>query len=182
VAEWKEMGELGENATKLYNACEFPVNILRLWERFDSEQCEAWMNLFQKHSIKKNLIREIILYLYDLGPEDQISSLRYAEKYSENWKNTKSPFPSEEIRDYIKQKRLPHTEHIQRELTKLKNKLSLCSHTHIQLPADLESETLRIDISVKNYSDLLAAAKELSDQKRKEILENMFQVLNGQII
>ena len=181
IAEWKEMGKLGENARKLYNCYEFPVNILRLWERLEKEQLDIWLSIFQKHTIKRNIVREIILYLYDLSPEDRILSLRYAEKYSENWQNTKSPFPSEEIRDFIKSKRFPHSESVQRELSKLRNKLTLSSQIHLQLPADLESEIITINIHIKNYKELFTALKELSDSKREEIFNRMFRVLNSQI-
>ncbi|MDH5657403.1 MAG: hypothetical protein OEZ34_15935 [Spirochaetia bacterium] len=179
TADWKEMGTLGKNARKLYTYYEFPLNILRLWERMESEYTDRWLNLFQKHNIKKNIIREIILYIYDLCFTDRDLCIQFAEKLSKNWENTRSPFPAEEVRNFIKQKRFPVSEKIQKNLAALKNKLGLKHPVHLHLPADLETESLNFTIQADSCEEILKAAEILQDSKRKDIFRKMFQEIKG---
>ncbi|GIX41108.1 MAG: hypothetical protein KatS3mg129_0841 [Leptospiraceae bacterium] len=178
-SEWEEWSRLKQSSELLLNLYDFPINTMRLWDRFTYEIQQIWLEILSIFRIKKNLLREIIHDLYDLSIEDQkfvsIKSLELAKNF-QNKKN--NLFPQEEIRDLVKSKRFPLSYHRKKESYKLKKKLEhhlQLKNLDIHLPEDLESQPIEFKLLLRNKEDLEIFIDKIQNPKNKELIIDLLE-------
>lgn len=183
-SDWEEWKQLSKNSEIFYELYDFPLQIIRLWDRFSEEIQTIWLKILEIVFIKKNLMREIILDLYDLPYEKQIKisseSLNYIRNLKE--KNLITIETQEIIRENIKKERYPLFYNNKKESYFLKKKIeSLINlkNFEIILPEDLESKPIELKIYLFKEKDLESFLEKLSEPSvKKNLNELISKVLN----
>lgn len=178
ISEWKEAGSLSHETILFGKKYDFTVNVLRLWERLSADENNFWSELFLQRNIKKNLIREIIDDYYDLNAENRKTARSFAEKFSKNWTNTRSPFPAHLIRDEIHNLRYPVSEKIKKEIKNIQTKLNLPGNAVMNIPRSFEKDQLELTIKFKKTEELQRVITLLSSPKAITAIDELFEVLD----
>ena len=177
LADWRELGEVDESCRELARRYDFPINVLRLWNRLNEANRSAWMELWRKRNVRKNLIREIIRDFYDLDEAGRERALERAEEYSAAWKARSGHFPGEKLRDIVREIRYPRFETLAVQLRDLKKELNLPAGIRLDIPAGLESNRLTLELeftSVQELKEKLAyVAGEDNTKTIGKILQNL---------
>lgn len=174
--EWAQMGSLQEDTRALARRYDFPFALLRLWDRLGEAQRAAWREIFEERRIKKNLIREIIVDVYDLPEADRAEVLRACLDYSAAWQARSGGFPAEDLRDLVRAKRHPRLEQNRAALAAVKKELGLPRGARLQLPPDLESTRLRLELEFDSI-DLLERQLKYFDAEKRALLDRMLDLL-----
>lgn len=184
--DWEEWKNLEKNSEILYELYDFPLQILRLWDRFSEEIQTIWLKILEIVFFKKNLMREIIIDLYDLPYEKQIKiskeSLNYIKRLKE--KNSITIETQETIRENIKKERYPLTYNSKKESYLLKKRIESMinlKNFEVHLPEDLESKPIELKIYLFKEKDLEAFLEKLSEtiikKNLKELISKVFNIL-----
>ncbi|MCB1169542.1 MAG: hypothetical protein KDK25_04375 [Leptospiraceae bacterium] len=176
--EWKQWAELDQLSEELYLSHDFPLNVLRLWNRLESEERLAWAELWNSRNFKKNLIREIILYFHDLAAVGRKECLAEALRFSENWKARSGNFPAETIRDMVYGYRYPEIHSMQEQVFRLQKSLPSDRRFKVLIPEHLEAGSLDIQLKIgssRDLDDLLSLLQDSSARQRILEILNLVQ-------
>ncbi|HBS05977.1 MAG TPA: hypothetical protein DEA96_13500 [Leptospiraceae bacterium] len=152
--EWKQWAALSAASEELYMLYEFPLNVLRLWDRVDPSSRGQWMELWLGRGFKKNLVKEIIQYYHDLAPEQQEEALKQALEFSGNWKARSGSFPAEQIRDQLYRHRYPEISGLQEKVFKLQKNLPGHKKLTYLIPDHLEAGYLDLRLRIEADADV----------------------------
>ncbi len=157
INEWKEWKSFNENSILLLDLYEFPISVIRIWDRFPLDIQKKWLEILSIYNIKRNVLKEIIIDLYDLSYNEQehISStcLKMAKDFLQK---DQSIFPQDEMKEIIKQKRFPMSYQKKKESYFYKKKLENLidfKNLKIDIPDDLESDPVVFQIYFRNVED-----------------------------
>ena len=152
--EWKQWASLSEASEQLYLLYDFPLNVLRLWDRIDDASRSQWMDLWKARGFKKNLVKEIIQYYHDLSPQQRQQALQDALEFSANWKARSGIFPAEQIRDQLYRQRYPEISGLQEQVFQLQKALPGHKKLSYIIPDHLEAGHLDIRLRIESEEDL----------------------------
>lgn len=175
VSDWVEMGGFDPLTKTLYERYEFPVGILRLWNRIPDDERIFLLEFFQDHRINKNHIREILTDYYDLNGSQREEFAAECRRLAQNWESSKSPFPVSLLRDSIKKRRFPLYAKTREEAGNIIKQLHLPAEVQIELPPDMESEELEIRIRIKDRMQYEATIRHLSSETAAEGIQNILE-------
>lgn len=175
--EWKQWADLDELSEELYLSHEFPLNVLRLWNRLQTEERTAWYELWEARSFKKNLIREIILYFHDLDSNRRQDCLSEAIQFSENWKARSGSFPAESVRDLVYGYRYPEIHSMQEEVFGLQKSLPSDRRFKVLIPEHLEAGSLDIQLKVGSVDDLDELLAILQDSGARQRIQEILSLV-----
>ncbi len=174
LADWKEAGQLSASTIEFGCLHDFNVDVLRLWDRFSESDRAAWNELFLARNFKKNLVRDIVLDLYDLAPEERSRMIAEALDFSAGWRARSGHFPAEEIRDQVRALRSPRIEQLKKEIYSMKKQLRLPPGVRLSIPPDLEAKRLEIHFE---FSDVEELGAKLDQIRGDESLERIRSIL-----
>lgn len=174
LADWKEAGHLSRAAVEFGRLYDFNVDVLRLWDRLSAEDRDGWSELFLARNFKKNLVRDIILDLYDLSAEERKRLRIDAVDFSNGWRARSDHFPSEDIRDKVRAARSPRIDQVKKEIYGLKKQLGLPAGVRLEIPSDLEAKRLEIHLE---FSDVQELKEKLDQIRSPESVERIGRIL-----
>ena len=176
-SDWEELGQLEESARELGRTYDFPITILRLWNRLEAAQQEGWREIWTHRNLKKNIIREIIQDYYDLSAEDRKISLEKAREFSSGWKARSGTFPGEDLRQIVRDYRYPMAEARRREVRDFKKKLNYGKGIHLEIPRHLESNRLQVTLEFQSSAELKKHLADLAADSNMEMLDKILNLL-----
>ncbi len=183
--DWEEWRSFSTQSEILYELYEFPIQIIRVWNRFNNEVQNIWLKILTILNIKKNLLKEIFMDLYDLSLEKQLEISKTLYEYVEKQKkeNSLTIQTQETIRDHIKQLRYPLYFQRKKESYYFKKKLESfinLKNLEISIPEDLESKPIELKFLIYNQNDLQNLIEKISKeeikQKFKELIIKVFEL------
>ncbi|MCR9144249.1 MAG: hypothetical protein NXI24_18530 [bacterium] len=166
LSDWRELGTLDETSRRLGRTFDLPLNILRLWARLGDAERQAWQELFDEHPYSKNIIRDIIVDLYDLAAEQRQAALSEARQHADRWsaRETRSrAYPAGEVRDLVRALRSPGIEALRRRLIQLRRELALPKAMRLDWPVDLEQRRLTLQFEFSTLAELDALLAKSSE-------------------
>lgn len=175
LADWKEMAALDESSQELARKYDFHLNTLRLWDRLNPNHREQWLHIWQNRQVKKNLIREIIHDYYDLKADYRTLALQAAADLDQGW--GPGIFPSEKLRDIVRDLRNPGSQQLRREVFQIKRAMDLPRQIQLSLPPDLEARKLELRLSFQNLAELETLIKFTSADTFRAQLQKILNLL-----
>ena len=192
-ADWEELGQLGEKSRALARAYDFPLRILRLWNRISETEQSQWLKIWEKYNFGRNLIQDIICDYYELDisirkelleefiKESSEEALSLKQKGSEK-ERLQAKFSAREarlIRDKVRELRLPKIKEMQREVYQAKRKLSeyLGANVDLQVPEDLEAHFLALKLRFSTIEELGQSVASLGKAEALAIIKNLLKML-----
>ncbi|MBX7058174.1 MAG: hypothetical protein K1X75_08910 [Leptospirales bacterium] len=161
LEEWQGWAKLAEDCLQLAVDFDPPFPILRLWERLPELERNRWSNLFRKRSIRRNLVRDLMLDLVELDEARRQEAWQSAEAEDRGFSGKSQSFPAELIRDTVRSLRRPAYSALKSEVYRLKRALGLPRGVQLEIPEDLEDLRLELRIEFESVAELsgrLAAA------------------------
>lgn len=177
-AEWKEMAKFSDRTEEFALTYDFPVNILRLFERLTEEQCLAWTDIFERRNFKKNIIREILVDFYDIPDDQKETALETAQEFERNWKARSGVFPQEEIRAIIRRVRYPSLMSFLTTLKEAQKQFPTKNGIQLKLPESFESDQIKIELSFKKPEDLDNQIQVLQSNEAKSSIKDITELLS----
>lgn len=177
VADWKELGSFSGKTLKLARSYDFSVAILRLFDRLPEKEANAWTTLWKERNLKKNFIRDIIEDFYDLNEPLRKESLQNAIAFSSSWLEGKTAFPGHVLRDIVRRKRHPVLESHLEKLQNIKNNLKTPRSLRLEIPSDLESESLKIELEIRNEKDIRDLTEFFARPSTTEQIQQLLNLL-----
>ncbi|HMU83439.1 MAG TPA: hypothetical protein PKX74_08430 [Leptospiraceae bacterium] len=147
---------------------DLPVPVLRLFARIQEKT--QLLQIFKTRSVRKNLVREIILDLYDL---EEGARTRVINELLRSAQSTDS-LAGEDLRDLVRKERHPKSEQIRQQIKEIKKSMNLPSGLQIEVPADLENGQTKITLSFRRqeeFQKLLGEMDQAFSAKLSEILK-----------
>ncbi len=175
--EWQELGELGEGALEIALLYDFPLNILRLWDRFPEAMRQEWLALWERTRMKKNLIREIIQDLHDLEEKKREEALRDALTRLESWTSRTAPFPTEQVRNLVRALRYPRLEEYRRRYDQLRAPFRTRKGIRPEIPDNFESSTMTLKLEFGSLEELRTQLQQLHTPELQEALEGILALV-----
>ena len=149
MARWQELGALSGASRKLARKYDFNLRILRLWERFEAEEQQYWLNLWNTHPFGKNIIQDIICLYYEMNTAKRKQARDEVQNISTSWQEKHrygGTFPFSQVRDVVYALHSPRIYQIKKEVYKQKKKFEQVFHkktqstqVKIDIPPDLEN-------------------------------------------
>lgn len=183
--DWEEWKTFRRESEILYEIYEFPIQIIRLWDRLNEEIQNFWLKILEIFPIKKNLMKEILMDLYDLPLETQleISKTCYAYIQEQIQGKALTIEIQETIRDQIKKLRYPLYYERKKESYHLKKKLESLiklKNLEISIPEDLESKPIEVKFFIYKEKDLNNLLEKFSEvqikENFKELIAKVFEL------
>ncbi len=144
--DWEEAANLDRASLDLAYIYNLPLRLLRLWNRLTPLEQQDWLRLWQKQNFPVNIVADIIADYYELQTLERDQALQWAKEREARFRAVPGAtrFPVKEVRDRVRLLRFPQSEHLSRELYRLKKRLSLPSGVQLEIPQDLESSQLKL--------------------------------------
>lgn len=152
---------LDEVSVKLAEKHDLPLHVVRLFSRIAER--EELFALFEKRSVRKNLIREMIQDLYDLSADKRTVAAAQLREYSDQWQSA-AVFPAEELRDLVRRARYPRSEELRTTIRRALARMNLPAGVQIEIPPDLENGKPRMTLDFSSLEDLTRLSQALTDE------------------
>ena len=184
IAQWKELATLNSASRELARKYNFGIRILRLWERLEAEEQQYWQNLWEEHSFGKNIIQDIICHYYELNSIKRKQTIKECQEINKNWQLRKQygkTFPVSAIREVIHSLHSPHIYEARRVIYKQRRKFEeLQKNIHpkiqIDIPSDLESANLNLQISINDLAKLKKTLQFLGQSNVQKKLQELLEL------
>ncbi|MFN3604366.1 MAG: hypothetical protein ACK4UJ_06630 [Leptonema sp. (in: bacteria)] len=185
-SDWEEWKSFRKNSELLYEMYEFSIQIIRLWDRLDTEIQTLWLKILEIIPIKRNLLKEIIMDLYDLKYDQQIyvSKKNYEYVLEKKEKNEITIETQEILRENVKNLRYPKYYQRKKESYFLKKRIESLiklKNLEIAIPEDLESKPIELKFYLYSDKDLDTIIEKISEpmiiKNMKELMGKVFQEL-----
>ncbi len=183
LSQWQELGRLGRMSRLLARKYDLPLRVLRLWDRFDSQEQKRWLQIWQKYSWGRNLIQDMICDYYELPATKRKASLKQAARIIAAWEKKKQEkksrlFPQREVRDMLRKLRSPEVQKRIQEAQKEKRKLEAGWPKGLSLePPSLEEDSLELKLVFGSLQELEDSICALQKERSRALLQELLQVL-----
>lgn len=175
--EWEQWARLDALSEELFMRFDFPLSILRLWDRWEERHRRDWFDLWIARGFKKNLIREIILYFHDLHPDVRQEAIEDALIFSHNWKARSGNFPAEQVRDMIYRKRYPEISQLKEQAFRIQKGLPPDRRLDVQVPDHLEAGFLDLRIRIFQVQDLEEVWMQLGTEENRQRIQQLLDIV-----
>ncbi len=194
-SDWEELSKLDVKSHILSRKYNFPLRILRLWNRFSEEDQNTWLRIWESFSLNQNLIGDIICdycELSQIAKNEIQKKLEALEKSLENIQKKVIPLSrrkGREIRDMVRETRLPQISKARNSFYQKKRKLK--EHFHeklpqklqksiqICLPEGMETHNMELHICFDNIKKLQQQQNIINDQKTISLIQNLLEEIQS---
>ncbi len=177
ISEWRELGEFDDLTVELARQFDFPVSVLRLFNRLDKEQRRTWYDLWTVHNFKKNIIKEIIIDIYDLSENDRSEALSASLAIGEKYQAKSGVFPWEDVRSLVRRIRRPAIEETLQKIKDVKKKLNLPPGVSLELPPDLETRKIVLKLEFSAPDRLRSQIQSMSSPETLVLIANIMELI-----
>ncbi|MCB1326292.1 MAG: hypothetical protein H7A21_06470 [Spirochaetales bacterium] len=178
LSEWKELAEFDDLTLDLSRGYEPSTAVLRLWNRLPQEQRREWLALFERRRFRRNLVREIVVDLYDLTEDDRLLALRQAVELDQNWRAHSQPFPAHRVRDRLRELRFPRLSAAREQALRIKRRLPALAGLRVELPPDLEQGGIALSYTIEKTGDLERLQQHLDRPEVQKTLGELLSLLD----
>ncbi len=185
LADWKELANLSTASRSLSRKYNFPLRVLRLWNRFSKEEQEKWLKIWQDYDFGRNLIQDIICDYYELNQDkrkqtiDTIIAHHYQGQNLNTGKKKDKRFKAQVVRNIcsiIRDVRYPKSRQAIATMYQKKRQLMeyLEKNIHLSIPQNLETHILDMNLC---FSDVEELKKQLASLDQTIVYEKIQEVL-----
>ncbi|MCB1308160.1 MAG: hypothetical protein KDK30_08285 [Leptospiraceae bacterium] len=176
LADWRELGQLPAEVLDLVALFDFPLNILRLWTRFEQSEQTAWLRYWRQLPFRKNYIRDIIQDFYDLSRERRAGVLDDIEALLKRSPDNKAAVAAE-VHELVKRQRAPQVYEIKQQILRLRRKLDLVRGMQLDIPEDLEEHRLVLHLQFDSLRTLETQLDRLQSSLFRRQIGEIFEML-----
>lgn len=152
-------------------------------EQLEKNQSFFIESLLEKLNPNPNILREILSLVFEISQRDSISfedlllnsELQALLDSKESGKSKSAKF-----RTKLEKLRYPEKAKIESDLLDLQKNITQKYGLKVELPMELEGESLEVKFSFKNVKQLENIATKLSEMSKDSFLEEIFFILSGQ--
>lgn len=177
IEEWKELGTLGRQATNLAKKTNLPLSVLRLFNRFNEDECEDMIKIFDLTNMKKNYMREFIQSYYDLDRDRRKEFLSDAMMLIPSGEEKTSKDSSERILEEMRKVRYPALSKYREKLKQAKNQISLPRGLRMEVAEDFESREIRFEFAIRSPDEIDSICKKLNSNRNIGAFQTIFKLL-----
>lgn len=175
LADWKELGALDELSRELAREFDYPLTLLRLWNRLESHYRRAWLDLHRKRRIKKNLFKEIIQDFYDLEETRRADVLDQCIALA--GQSDKKQLRGEELREILRRARYPRAQEVWEQVNVLKRAFPGDRGLRLEIPPHLEGDQLTLQLRFASLSELDRVSELIGRAEVRRTLSKILELL-----
>lgn len=177
--DWEEWRTFSRNSELLLDLYEFPIHTVRLWDRLPEDIQKDWLLILQSFPFKRNYLSEIIEHLYDLPFIKQKEITEFAVQLAEKYREGKiEVLPQEDVMDMVRLARYPLSQERKKKSYFLKKRIEdriALKQLHIQIPGDLESQPVVLELRFHNLEQFDSFLEKIQDKKTQSLLRELIQ-------